>query len=74
MFLDIKRGNRGEYEGKDYFHNRKIDIIFQRARRRAWASIMNDPSIRIEVEEQKEAKIRRMKKTKETTDILSIYK
>jgi len=77
MHRDIKSGNRGEYEGGDYFHNKKIDAIFQRARKTAWASIMQDPRIQALQSEQREAKKKRYRKTKETTNtqsILSIYK
>ena len=74
MQRDINSGNRGEYEGADYFHNKKIDRIFQKARRKAWASIMDDPIITTLVSEQKEAKKKRFRKTKETTNILSMYK
>ena len=58
----------------DYFHNLKIDAIFQNARRKAWASIMNDPRI-VELQKRKlltdQAKYR---KKEQTSDILSIYK
>ena len=77
MHRDIRSGNRGEYEGADYFHNKKIDVIFQRARRKAWASIMQDPRIQSLQSEQREARKKRYRKTKETTNtqsILSIYK
>ena len=77
MHNDIKAGNRGEYEGKDYFHNMKIDNIMDEARRKAWAKIMNDTNVQSLVEEQKQKKINRLKKTKETQQIqpvISIYK
>jgi len=77
MHNDIKAGNRGEYEGKDYFHNMKIDNIMDEARRKAWAKIMNDTNVQSLVEEQRQKKINRLKKTKETQQIqpvISIYK
>ena len=77
MHRDIRSGNRGEYEAADYFHNKKIEIIFQRARKRAWASIMQDPRIQDLMTEQREARKTRLRKTKETSNtetILSIYK
>ena len=77
MHNDIKTGNRGEYEGKDYFHNMKIDNIMDEARRKAWAKIMNDTNVQSLVEEQRQKKINRLKKTKETQQIqpvISIYK
>ena len=74
MHRDINSGRRGDYESKDYFHNRKIDQIFQKSRRIAWASIMRDPVIQQLIAEQKEAKRKRYLKTKQTTNILSMYK
>jgi hypothetical protein len=77
MHRDIRSGNRGEYEGADYFHNKKIDQIFQRARKRAWASIMQDPRIQSIMTEQREARKKRYRKTQETNNtqtLLSIYK
>ena len=74
MHRDIDGGRRGDYESKDYFHNKKIDQIFQKARRRAWASIMQEPQIQQLIAEQKEAKRKRYLKTKQTTNILSMYK
>ena len=55
----------------------KIDQIFQRARKKAWASIMQDPRIQSIMTEQREARKKRYRKTKETTNtqtLLSIYK
>jgi len=77
MNRDIKSGRRGDYETIDYFHNMKIDQIFQKARKQAWASIMQEPMIQQLITEQREAKRKRYLKTKATTSmepILSIYK
>ena len=77
MHKDIRDGKRGEYEAKDYFHNMKIENIMDDARRKAWASIMKDTNIQSLVEEQRQKKINRLKKTKETQQIqpvISIYK
>ena len=41
----IRSGQRGDFEVSDFNHNIRIDYIFQEARRKAWASIMNDPRI-----------------------------
>jgi hypothetical protein len=70
MYRDIRSGNRGEFEGGDYFHNRKIDVIFTRARKKAWAMIAGDPLVVSAINEQREIKINRIKKTKQTTDLL----
>ena len=45
MQKDIRDGNRGKYDARNYWHNGKIDQLFQEARRQAWASIMMDPDI-----------------------------
>jgi len=77
MHEDIRSGRRGEYETKDYFHNKKIRLIFDKARRKAWASIREDQMLQDLIYEQKEAKKKRIRKTKETSNtqsILSIYK
>jgi len=77
MHKDIRDGKRGEYEARDYFHNMRIEDIMDDARRKAWASIMKDTNIQSLVEEQKQKKINRLKKTKETQQIqpvISIYK
>ena len=78
MNADIRNGHRGDFEVGDYYHNIQIDRIFTETRKKAWASIMNDPRIKRLVAKQQEAKIRRYKKTQQTTDnlqpILSIYK
>ena len=73
----IRSGRRGDYESMDFFHNIKIDKILQEARRKAWASIQASPAIQDLVELQKQEKIKRLRKTQQTTNIqpvLSIYK
>ena len=78
MNKDIRDGLRGDYEPSDYFHNQKIDLIFSEARNRAWASIMSDPTVYELVIKQRNQKIKRNRKTKETQGslqpILQIYK
>ena len=77
MHADIRAGKRGEYESKDYFHNMKIDNIMDKVRRKAWAKIMKQTEVVTLVEEAREKKINRLKKTKETQQIqpvISIYK
>lgn len=53
MADDRAKGNRGDYEAKDYFVNMKIDQIFQKARRLAWAKIIDNPEVISLMEEQK---------------------
>ena len=74
MQRDIQNGDRGTFETTDYYHNGKIDQIFQDARRRAWASIMYQPEVQVLINEQKEAKKKRYQKTKETANIINMYK
>ena len=77
MENDIRAGNRGDYEAMDYFHNRKIDDLVQKARKLAWAEIISDPKVEELMKEQDEAKLKRIQKTQDTINIdpiLSIYK
>ena len=74
MYADIRGGKRGEYDSEDYYHNLKIDQIFQRARKAAWAKIMNDPYVVALRNQQLNVKRRKLLKKQETTNILSIPK
>ena len=56
---DRNSGRRGDYESMDYFINMKIDQIFQRARKIAWAQLMNDPQVLELVKIQDQEKLRR---------------
>ena len=74
MRKDIRDGKRGLYDARNYWHNGKIDQIFQKARRKAWASIMQTPEVAEVIAEQKEKKRQKLLKRKETTNILNINK
>ncbi len=74
MRKDIRDGKRAKYDARNYWHNGKIDQIFQKARRDAWASIMQTPDVAELISEQKEAKRQKLLKRKQTTDILNINK
>ena len=74
MRKDIRDGKRGLYDARNYWHNGKIDQLFQKARRKAWASIMQSPEVAEIIEEQKEKKRQKLIKRKETTNILNINK
>ena len=55
----------------------KIDAIFQKARKQAWASIMSDPRITALKKKQQEIKALRYRKKRETQKlqpILNMYK
>jgi hypothetical protein len=74
MYKDIRDGKRAQYDARNYWHNGKIDQLFQAARKKAWASIMADPEIAALIKEQKDAKLDKVLKLRDTTNILNIYK
>tara|TARA_R100000781_G_scaffold71379_1_gene44774 strand:- start:231 stop:1058 length:828 start_codon:yes stop_codon:yes gene_type:complete len=77
MQRDRNAGKRGDYEPSDYFHNMKIDQLFQDARRKAWATIMSDPRIEELRKQQLEKKRLRYLKQRDTRNIqpvLNMYK
>ena len=74
MQKDIRDGKRAQYDARNYWHNGKIDQLFQEARRKAWASIMMDPDIQEIINQQKDQKRAKLLKMQKTTDILNIYK
>ena len=74
MNKDIRDGKRAQYDARNYWHNGKIDQLFQQARKKAWASIMSRPDVQELMKEQKEAKRAKVIKMRDTTDILNMYK
>ena len=77
MMRVINSGQRGDFEAMDFAHNIRIDGIFQRARNKAWASIMDDPRITALKKKQQEIKALRYRKKRETQKlqpILNMYK
>ena len=74
MYADINAGKRGDFDASDYYHNMKIDQIFQNARKIAWARIMADPRIQELRSRQLEVKKRKLRKQQETVNILAIPK
>ena len=72
MLRVIKTGQRGEFEAMDFHHNIKIDAIFQRARRRAWASIKKDQRIQDLIEAARDKKVNRYRKKRETQKLLPV--
>ena len=74
MRNDIKSGRRGDFDVKDYYHNRIIERIFYNARRQAWAKISSQPNVRRVILEQREKEIARIEKRTDTANILNIYK
>ena len=74
MYKDIRDGKRAQYDARNYWHNGKIDQLFQKARKKAWASIMSDPEVAALIKEQRDAKLDKVLKLRDTTNILNIYK
>ena len=77
MNRDRNAGLRGEYNAGDYYHNMKISQIIEKARRLAWASIMNKPEIVDLRNQQQKFKLNKILKQRETTNIapiLNMYK
>ena len=72
MQKDIRDGNRAKYDARNYWHNGKIDQLFQQARKIAWAQIMDNPDVREIIDEQKNKKRAKLLKMRETTDILNL--
>jgi hypothetical protein len=72
MQKDIRDGNRAKYDARNYWHNGKIDQLFQQARKLAWAQIMNNPEVQEIIDEQKNKKRAKLLKMRETTDILNL--
>ena len=74
MRKDIRDGKRAQYDARNYWHNGKIDQIFQEARRKAWASIMEMSEVAEVIAEQQEAKRQKYLKKVQSNDLLNIYK
>ena len=54
MYDDIRKGLRDQYDARDYYHNIMIDKLFQRARRRAWAQMRDNPEAQQLMEEARQ--------------------
>jgi hypothetical protein len=74
MYNDINSGRRGEFNARDYWHNREIDKLFRKARRIAWNNIRQQSDILKLRKEQQEKKFAQIKKQRSTSNILNIYK
>ena len=74
MYSDIKAGLRDQYDARDYYHNIIIDNLFQKARRRAWAQMRENPEALELMEESRQKRVRKLTKKQETRNILNIYK
>ena len=74
MYKDINSGRRGDFNARDYWHNREIDKLFRKARRIAWANIKRQSDILKLRQEQQERKFAQIRKQRSTANILNIYK
>ena len=76
MEKDIRDGNRGKYEAKDYYHNKMIGKLFTRARKQAWLNIQGEELVQNLSSEQLGKKLKRKQKTAQTSfdEVLTIYK
>ena len=74
MYADIRAGLRSQYDARDYYHNIVIDNLFQKARRRAWATLKDNPEALKLMEEELMQKRRKVEKKSQTANILNIYK
>ena len=74
MVSDIKAGRRGDFNARDYYHNRILDRLFKRAKKKAWASIKDDPNIARVIEKQRLEKQAQIDKRSASANILNIYK
>jgi len=70
MENDIKTGNRTLYETKDYYHVKKISREWDKLLKAAWVSIKDDEDIQEVRDVQRGRKIKRLEKTKYTTNLL----
>tara|TARA_R100001082_G_scaffold110839_1_gene91997 strand:+ start:4917 stop:8573 length:3657 start_codon:yes stop_codon:yes gene_type:complete len=73
-YKDIKSGNRGEYDNKDYYHNRVIGRLMAQIRRRAWDKISGTRMVQEVIQEQLLAKQAQRQKQIDTGKLLSMYK
>ena len=74
MYNDIRSGRRAEFDARDYWHNRAIDKLFQKARKKAWASIRERSDIAELIKEQRTKDQAQLLKRRQTANILNIPK
>ena len=77
MEKDIRDGNRGAFESKDYYHNRELNRIITEARKNAWWSLRDNRLVMDLALDQTGKKQKRKEKTAQTSNVaplLRIYK
>ena len=71
---DIKSGKRGEYDNKDYYHNRVIGRLMAQVRRKAWNKISGTRIVQEVIQEQLLGKQAQRQKQIDTGKLLTMYK
>tara|TARA_R100000152_G_C6541835_1_gene19687 strand:- start:36 stop:506 length:471 start_codon:yes stop_codon:yes gene_type:complete len=74
MRADIRAGNRGQFNARDYYHNIVIDRLFKQARVLAWNSIKYRPHIYNLRMEQERTDLAQRYKQMESINLLNMYK
>ena len=75
MNADLNAGRREMDPRSAYMHNQLIHNLFQTARRKAWATLMNNPEVLELIKEQRRLDVQNyksLKKTAEVNNILSL--
>ena len=74
MNRDIESGKRALYEAKDYYHYQVIDDLFEDARNQAWARMTALPEVALLREKERLKTVKRLQKTDQSANLLSMYK
>jgi len=74
MYNDIKRGLRGDFDARDYYHNIMIDRLYKKARVIAWRRLTDYPDVSALIAKQKVKKEAQIAKQFASSNILSMYK
>ena len=74
MYNDIRRGLRGDFDARDYYHNIMIDRLYKKARVIAWRRLTDYPNVAALIAKQKVKKEAQIAKQFASSDILSMYK
>ena len=64
MNADLNAGRREMDPRKAYMHNQLIHNLFQAARRKAWATLMNNPEVLELIKEQRRLDVQNYKSLK----------
>ena len=72
MNYDLDNGNRQLDPMKSYLHNQLIHQIFTRARKIAWAQMMQDRDVQRQIEKGNELKLQQNRRLRETQGLLQM--